>query len=198
VAYATISELKSYAGITDARHDGELAQNLLSAQREIDTFCHRSFDVPTSATARVFVVDDEDELILPYDIADTTGLIIVDNGVTLSGSNYQLEPLNGIGSNGEARPYYVVRRLGTSWSSPQYEDQASVTITARWGWPAVPANVKQSTLVLASRTFKLKDAPLGVAGFGEFGSVRVRDIPQIKMWLEPYVRADLTYGIGGG
>jgi hypothetical protein len=60
--------------------------------------------------------------------------------------------------------------------------------TARWGWTAVPAPVKEATLALAEETFKMKDAPFGVAGMGEFGAIRVRANPRIVTMLSPYVR----------
>jgi hypothetical protein len=42
--------------------------------------------------------------------------------------------------------------------------------------------------MLAEETFKLKDAPFGVAGFGDFGVVRVRENPAVARLLAPYKR----------
>jgi hypothetical protein len=49
-----------------------------------------------------------------------------------------------------------------------------VQITARWGWPAVPKPVLQAAQIQAVSIFKSADAPLGVAGFGDIGVVRLR------------------------
>jgi hypothetical protein len=61
-----------------------------------------------------------------------------------------------------------------------------VQVTAQWGWAAVPDSVKQATKILAAEIFRLKDAPLGVAGFNDFGPVRVREVPQVSMLLKRY------------
>lgn len=65
-----------------------------------------------------------------------------------------------------------------------------VQITARWGWPEVPAAVTQATFIKAARLFQRKDSPQGVAGFGEFGPIRVstREDPDICQLLMDYQR----------
>jgi hypothetical protein len=40
----------------------------------------------------------------------------------------------------------------------------------------------------------LKDAPFGVAGFGEFGAVRVRNNPRAMALLQPYRRLPVLVG----
>ena len=52
----------------------------------------------------------------------------------------------------------------------------------------VPTNVKVACIYTALETFKLKGAPFGVAGFGEFGPIRVRDNPRVMAMIEPYRR----------
>ena len=61
-------------------------------------------------------------------------------------------------------------------------------VTARWGWPAIPAPVKQAAFLVSAEQWKLKDAPFGVAGFGEFGAIRVRLNPMVTTLLGPYRR----------
>jgi hypothetical protein len=61
-----------------------------------------------------------------------------------------------------------------------------VKVTAKWGWLAVPDAVQQATLFLANQYYKTaREAPLGVAGFGDFGAVRVRAMPQVENLLQP-------------
>jgi hypothetical protein len=64
-----------------------------------------------------------------------------------------------------------------------------VEVTGVFGWPAVPAPVVQATMLVASELFRLRDAPFGVAGFGEFGAVRVRENPKVAALLDPYCKA---------
>ena len=49
-----------------------------------------------------------------------------------------------------------------------WSHQDRIQVTGVFGWPAVPLAVKQAALIAAADLFRLKDAPFGVAGFGEF------------------------------
>jgi hypothetical protein len=51
----------------------------------------------------------------------------------------------------------------------------------------VPAQVKQACRLQVARVMKRQESPLGVAGFGEFGVVRVSRLdPDIDAMLQPY------------
>lgn len=52
----------------------------------------------------------------------------------------------------------------------------------------VPPDLFEATLILTSRLFRRRLSPEGVAGFGDFGAVRViaKD-PDIEMLITPYV-----------
>jgi hypothetical protein len=51
---------------------------------------------------------------------------------------------------------------------------------------AVPANLQEATKMLASRLFRRRLSPEGVAGFGEFGAVRViAQDPDIEALITP-------------
>lgn len=60
-----------------------------------------------------------------------------------------------------------------------------VRVTAVWGWPAVPAQVRQACQILAVDHYKSKDMTGGVAGFGDAGPVRVAAFnPQARNLIE--------------
>jgi hypothetical protein len=89
--------------------------------------------------------------------------------------------------HGETWPYWQVRvRPFAAACFPCWED--GVQVTAQWGWAAVPPAVKEACLILAEETFKLKDAPFGIQGYGDYGPVRVRDNPKVASMLNPYRR----------
>jgi hypothetical protein len=71
-----------------------------------------------------------------------------------------------------------------------YGEQALVQVTARYGWASVPSPVKQACIIQASRLFKRLDSPLGVAGFGDLGAIRVSRFldPDMAQLVEPYRR----------
>jgi hypothetical protein len=59
-----------------------------------------------------------------------------------------------------------------------------VRVTARWGWPAVPAQVAEATLRTAARAYRRKDSPDGVAGSSDWGLIRVPNLdPDVRQML---------------
>lgn len=191
-SYATLAELKAYLSVSDSVDDDELTDALASVSREIDHACGRQFNKTTTAAARTFRPDSR-RVAYVDDLHTTTDLAIKtdpgDTGtysVTWAAADYQLEPLNGIVDGESGWPYYRIRAV-RSLLFPACGQRAGLQVTAQWGWNAVPAPVKQACLILAAETHKLRNAPFGVAGFGEFGVVRVRDNPMAAKKLAPYM-----------
>jgi hypothetical protein len=109
-----------------------------------------------------------------------------------SRSDYQLEPLNG-NLDGLTWSYDKIRAVGDylfPTVNANYGEQALVQVTAIFGWPSVPEPVTQATIIQASRIFKRYDSPLGVAGFGDLGAIRVSRFldPDMAQLVEPYRR----------
>jgi len=191
--YATLVELKAYLGIPDTDEDDQLTDALDSASRGIEQFTNRQFNDAVTATARVYYPEHGCRVEVD-DFHTTTGLVVdTDEGddgtyeTEWASTDYQLQPLNGIVDGVTGWPYReIIAVEGRRF--PTCSHRAPVQVTARWGWAAVPAPVKQATLIVAAETFKLSTAPFGVAGFDGFGAVRVRDNPMAARRLAPYVR----------
>jgi hypothetical protein len=66
--------------------------------------------------------------------------------------------------------------------------EATVEVRAVFGYTSVPIEVKQACLIQASRLMKRHDSPLGVAGFGDLGVVRVssRVDPDVAQLIDSY------------
>jgi hypothetical protein len=186
--YCTLSELKSVMRINDTVDDTMLEARITEASRVIDQHCDRRFYADTNATARLYVPPVSD-LVMVDDISTTTGLIVkIDsNGdgtyaTTLTASQYQLEPVNGLA---KGSPVTMIRAINTAMltrSAP-----AGVQVTAKWGWPSVPSPVTSACILLAGRLVKRGDSLLGVAGFGDLGAITVRAIdPDVERMLRPY------------
>ncbi|PXY25153.1 hypothetical protein BAY59_24310 [Prauserella coralliicola] len=191
--YATLPELKSYLGdIGDTIDDEKLTSALESVSEEIEDHTNRQFNDAGASSARLYrprnggkvKVDDfhtADGLVVEVD-ADGDGVY----ETVWAATDYQLEPLNGVVDGRDGWPFEQIRAVG-SRTFPLTR-RASVRVTARWGWETVPDPVRQACLILAAETFKLKDAPFGVAGFGDYGPVRVRNNPIAAKKLGPYIR----------
>jgi hypothetical protein len=194
--YATMNELKAYIlgelADSDTVDDAELTDALDSVSREIERECGRQFNDSGTASARVFY-PLTDRIAYVDDFSTTDNLVIAtdvnDDGTyetTWSSADYQLEPLNGIVEGQPGWPFWVIRAVGSK-TFPTCSRRAPLQVTAQWGWAEVPAPVHQACLILAAETHKLRRAPFGVAGFGEFGVVRVRDNPMAARKLGPYM-----------
>lgn len=187
--YATLAELKAARHITDTTHDSALESALTRASRAIDSKTGRDpdgFTLAASASARVFnpcgrLVDD---LLLVDEIGDTTGLVVEvgsdDDGWDAT-TDYETSPDNAIA---RGRPVTGLRHK-TSWP---LASTTRVRVTAKWGWPAVPDEIAQATLLMANRLYMRKDSPEGVAGSNEFGLVRLsRWDPDVLAMIGPYM-----------
>jgi hypothetical protein len=201
--YLTAPQLKDYLGITLSDQDGNLEDAISAASRAIDSFCGRRFYADTAATARTYQPGS------PYcatvhDISTTTSLAIkTDDGddgtfetTWTSGTDYELEPGDGIGPNGQTGwPYWRIVAVGAR-IFPTGIRRRTLQVTAKWGWAAVPDDVEQACRLLAAEMFKRKDAPFGVAGFGADGLlVRVREDPKVKDLLLDFRRRGARGGL---
>jgi hypothetical protein len=200
--YATRNQIKAALRIGTADTiDDELIDNCAgAASRLIDGFCNRKFWAVGSATVRVYQAEDS----FFCSIDDISGTAITlqtstnADGVfdtTWSPTDWQLEPLNG-NLDGIEWAYDKIRAIGDylfPTVNANYGEQALVKVTANFGWPYVPETITQATIIQASRIFKRYDSPLGVAGFGDMGAIRVSRAldPDVAQLVEPYRRMRL-------
>lgn len=138
--YVSDPEFDSYVGDEiGAANAANRTSAKRSAKRDIDKYCARNFDVAgASATARLYVPNGTDVLRI-HDCTEVTSISV--SGTTLSASTYQLEPV-GVALDGEARPYEQVRLLLDYWRVTVH-GEATVTVTAKWGWSATPYEVPE-------------------------------------------------------
>ena len=191
-SYATIAELKvRLGGVTGSTDDAALTSALAVASRGIEKICGRQFNVAAAATARIFYPCSQ-WLVEVDDISTTSGLLVATDesdaatyATSWASTDYQLEPLNGIVDAESGWPYYRIRAVAGR-VFPTSTLRAPIQVTAKWGWTAVPAGVKEACLVVSEETFKLKDAPYGVIGVAEWGGVRVRANPMAMAMIAPY------------
>jgi len=207
--YTDQATFKSYMGLTVTTYDTFIDQTITAASRAIDNYCQRRFWLDTNPVARTFEpqglltldLNDDRDNPLGAEIGDTTGLTIATDpggtgtfSVTWAATDYQLLPQNAAYAFPEPRPWTSVRAVGTKtfpWLVNTWLTHLNrVQITAKWGWPAIPATVTQACLIKSARLFHRKDSPQGVAGFGEFGVVRIsqKDDPDVCSMLDPYRR----------
>jgi len=196
VPYATVPEQKAWVTLDDTIDDVVIQEVLDSTTRWIDEYCDRHFwrdGAAAAEVARTFYpcgsrVLDIDDLVSVLTLkTDEAGDGTFET--TWSASDYQLSPVN----RPTGRPYKRVEAIAARTFPVRYMAGSRgnrVEITGIWGWPAVPDAVHQACLIQASRVLKRRYSPEGVAGFGEFGLIRVtnRPDPDVIALLDPFRR----------
>ena len=204
----TDTNLKAFlkpGGLTGAQNDTVVTWAVNAANQAVVQYCARNFDkvAEGAETARVYYPDDACRVVVD-DLWSTLNLVVKtdegDDGTYETTwtvvTDYQLEPLNGR-EDDIAVPYYQIDAVGFSRRFPTRNRRPSVQVTAAWGWTAVPAAVTQAALIKAARLFHRKDSPQGVAGFDNFGAVRLSksEDGDVMSLLEPFRRVDRVVGI---
>lgn len=190
--YCTLAQIKAAARITDALDDSLLEMAIESASRAIDGHAGRYFFSSGTAT-RLFAADDG--FITQIDDVSGTAITLQTSSagdgvfdITFAAVDYQLEPLNG-NVDGQAVPFTRIRAV-ENYLFPVQAEQALVKLTAVFGWASVPTAITQACIIQASRIFKRLDSPLGIAGFGDMGAMRVSRYldPDVEQLVAPYRR----------
>lgn len=189
--YATLAEFKAWVGLTDAVDDAVISDALAAASAAIDKFCRTHFWQTTAGTNRVF--DSCDPWRLRINDAAAVTAVATDkdtDGVyetVWAAGDFQLLPLNPT-AGPETLPFTEIRSIGTQTFPQATRRLGLVQVTGTWGWPTVPEDVYQATLLTTNRLIKRRRSPEGVAGFDEFGVIRIstRDDPDAVRLLNPY------------
>jgi hypothetical protein len=195
--YVTLAQMKTRLGISDTADDAALTSACTATKTWIDNYCNRrrfGFQKASAATARLYRPSTSCR-VRTDDISSTTSLVVkIDTGnnggfdtTWTSGTNFLLEPLDAVASDGDSRPYTSLSTID-GHTFPCHVRPA-VQVTALWGWPAVPSLVTEAAYQLAEETFKLKDAPFGVAGVNDFGVLRIgnQTMNRVQAMLADYV-----------
>ncbi len=178
-----------------------------------------AFSADTASSARVFTPVSFAQVYID-DVSTASGLTVaVDQtgtGVynqTWSSSDYQIEPVNAIV---KGRPINQLRAVGAKffpifdYASPWVTvgasrtfyapgaanpvinrvGQATVQVTATWGWPAVPMPIKQATIIQSTMLYQAQDAPAGLAGTPDMGQLRYPTglHPSAVLLVKPYIQ----------
>lgn len=188
--YATLNDVKAALRIpnADVVDDTLLELSIETASRQIDDHCERVF-YKTAGATRIFAPRDSyaceiDDLVTLTTLKTSTdGDGVFDQ--TWTSEYFQLEPLNGI-AGGIVSPRNLIRAVD-DYLFPVYGNEATVQVVGTFGFDTIPTAIKFATVLLSTRLFKRMDSPLGVAGFGDLGVVRVSRIdPDIDALIMPF------------
>jgi hypothetical protein len=142
-------------------------------------------------TARVFRPAPASRVLFLDDFTELTS--IVENGVTLVvNTDFVLEPLNSLSASGETVPYDRARRRSTNWFTDDV--LPTVTVTARWGWVAVPPQVVEMCKLIGKAYLEGRDFSQGIVVLTETGAFGARETKLVKQAIKDY-RSHKTWGV---
>jgi hypothetical protein len=195
--YATLDTIKGSVRIPLDRteEDANLSRALKGASRAIDRVTGRRFyrdDVASarviSPSGKVYNTRNGESILLVPDIATAVGLT-VESGDYTAGSSWTAITRYGTWPDGallDDEPVMGILITGSSWTCGA---GARVRVTAVWGWPSVPSDIEEATLILARRLFNRKDSAGGVIGTQEWVTNLARRDPDVVSLLEHFVLA---------
>ena len=202
-AYASLEMFRAYVRnqttlATD--EDAAIAQIALeSAARAIDRATGRTFQLATTASARVFTAGISTGAVgwplytrrYAVDVDgffDTTSLAVAfdasgNGSYTTACTTFRVGPVNAPATG---KPYTsLLFDIGTM--PPLWEQ--GVEVTAKWGWNVVPAPIVNANLIQAARFLKRRDSPFGIAGSPEMGNelrLLARLDPDVALLIQDY------------
>ena len=191
MSYASLSEFKAAVGITDTTDDGALQSVLDATDTLIDLYCDRKTGFGTASETRYYTAEDW-EYVLTDDLVSVTTLQTDDdaNGTYettwTSGTDYVLAPRNA------ALDGFPYTEIDTSVTWPRNfpkDVYLGVKVVGVFGFPSVPAAVKQAEIIQAGAVWNSRTAPFGVIGSADLGGIlrMSRALhPEAALILEPY------------
>jgi hypothetical protein len=187
--YCTAADLKEFVHIGDTVDDSEVALAVTAASRAIDNHTSRQFGVTAAAEERFYTARfDRGRLRWMIEIDDlmtATGLEVTVDGAEIT--DFTLAPRNHA-AKGKPWTHLIVGAASTVVPNC---DEDGVSVTATFGWTAIPAAVTEACLLQGSRFLKRREAPFGVAGSPERGSelrLLAKVDPDVAVALSGYVR----------
>jgi len=190
--YATLAQVKSALRITDQIEDSLLNTAISAASRFIDGYCDRNFQPAAAGTALYVPTGRMDDLAVD-DLTSITSIEIDEDlddsfSTTLRPIDFLPLPVNAR-SGGLEFPFTRIRPQEDGYWPTAY-GRATVRLVGMFGWPETPDAVREATILQASRLFTRLDSPLGIAGFGDMGGMRVsfKGDPDVMMLLAPFRR----------
>lgn len=182
VRYLSVDSFKSWARDEVLVDEEHVIEAIEAAEQAIDNEAGRRFVVASTSTQRLFVPPC-DPVLRIYDC--TAVASVSDNGSTVSASLYQLEPVNGLSASGETVPYDSIRRLGGSWSSSG-AGEATIAVTATWGWAAIPSGVKTAARIVTQDVLANRDVRFGLVAVTEAAAFSARENKTVQKALSQY------------
>lgn len=179
--YITLTELKGLVDVGDTEDDAYLSLLPSTVSRAVDRACLRQFGQVSTVEERTYRVRYSSSRgawrVIIDDLQDMTGLV-------MPNASYYLGPDD---ADKRGKPWTYVDFT----EDPTGTRAGRTTMTALWGWSAVPDAVRVASFLQGNRWSSRKDSPFGIAGSPEQGSelrLLARVDPDVVVSLRDYRR----------
>ena len=205
-AYRSVAEPKVWMGLSGSGQDTNLGYALNAATAAIDAYAGRQFDIDGAVVTRLYDCEYMDYAEVD-DIATSTGLIVktlnadgsVNETLTLN-TDYYLAPYNADKVEPVMPFTKIIMAIEKSGKVLPTEHRQGLSVTAKFGFSAVPDAIVQATLIQASRYFQRKNSPMGFSGNPETGQPTVVFLseldPDVKNLVKPFKKTTITLASG--
>ncbi len=179
MSYATIAELRDRLGQSKTVNDDVLSRLVDSASQQVNQFTGRDFTkVADDATDEQRLFRCEYTNVAYIDDCLTDGAPVVERRLSSTSAwetltedtDFIFEPINGR-REGRAWPTDRITLITQAHWFPINTAWPSLRVAAKWGWPEVPAEVVEATLLQAAKMHDRIKAPAGTLGVDGFGAV---------------------------
>ena len=189
--YCTLAEVRARLELeaTSTSNNSIIEANIEAVSRWIDHYCGRKFYANTDA--HYYTAEYTDVLFVGDDIISIDTMGTDSDGdrtyeTTWTSDDYDLMPYNAAI---DGWPYsWIETTPNGDYAFPKVKK--GVKIEGTFGWTSAPDAVNEACIIQATRIYKRKDSPLGIAGVSEFGNIQmVSEMDaDVKALLEPYRR----------
>ena len=192
MSYATLAEAKASLGITDSTDDAAIQSCLDAADQLINNYVDTKVGFGVTSSQTRYYTADRFDFVLTDPIVSVSQLATDINGdgtysQVWTSNDYILAPRNAAL---DSRPY---TEIDTSpFSNADYSfpvGYLEVKVTGVFGWPSVPAAVKQAALIQAGAIWASRSAAFGIIGSESLGGVMRMSAalhPEARVLLDPY------------
>ena len=157
----TEAQLKQWLSIDDSADDVVLSLVTAAASQQVRTYCGRSFDVDAAQTASARYYAPSDAFVTMIDDCWAITEVATDDGddgtynFTWQATDWQAQPVGNFGPTGLGGWPYT-RIVAVEAATFPIASRPAVKVTGKWGWVALPDDVKMATLMVAAEIFKAK------------------------------------------
>lgn len=194
--YCAVTDVKPALNIPsgDTSLDAELGAIISDVSRAIDDKTNRRFYPDADANqTRVFLPENSGRCVIT-DLCVFTSLATVLDPTDLwtLGTDFYLEPTNAAA---DGQPFTAIRTIARPFLFTKSDIPAGwaaldgrIQVTGKFGWLTVPGPVHRAAVIMTSRLFRRRDAPLGVVSMGiDTPGTRVSRLdPDVEEMLAPY------------